>query len=127
MSKSKYTVIAGLASVKTTGEPVFVKGFELRSNLFGDGQERVAIVIRPVVTQNGIDYRKEEIPVEELETRHEQVKRNIEFEQFVQTLRQESEAKRYALPTELREALEKNGQPPALNPSTKVNTKIEVA
>lgn len=116
MSKSKLKVQKGLAYVITTGEPVFVKGFGTTTNLFGD-TETVAYVVRPVLTQlNGIEYRKEELPLEELETRYEQAKRNTEFEQsiatlrialeeHIKTLRIEAEEKRYALPQEMKKAL----------------------
>lgn len=105
MSKSKYKVTKGLAQVITTGEPVFVKGFGQRTDLFGDN-ETVATVIRPVVTQNGIEHKREEIPLEELETRHEQFKRNLEFDSFARGLQEEAEAKRYALPEKTKQFLQ---------------------
>ena len=113
MAKSKFKVTEGLAQLITTGEPVFVLGFSERRNQFEE-VEKTAIVIRPVVTQNGIEHREETIPLDQLETRFEQAKRTIEFEamktvefeQAVQKLREEAENKRYALPVGVKQLLE---------------------
>ena len=108
LTRSKFKVTEGLAQLITTGEPVYVRGFaDAVLNPESESPEtiKVAIVSRPVVTQNGIIHQEEEIPLVELETRFEQVKRNIEFEQYVQTLREEAEAKRYSLPAGVKEAL----------------------
>lgn len=131
MSKSKLKVQKGLAHVITTGEPVFVKGFGANTNLFGE-TEPIAYIIRPVLTQtNGIEYRKEEIPLEELETRYEQAKRNVEFEQsiaalrvgleeHVKTLRIEADDKRFALPEQMKKALtDFQATNPSVNPKIK--------
>ena len=106
MAKSKFKVTKGLANAITTGEPVFVKRFYTDI----DTGEEYALIVRPVVTQNGIEHREEAIPTEQLETRYEQAKRALEFEQFVQAIREEAEQKRYALPTGIKKMLEKNGQ-----------------
>lgn len=101
MSDSKYKVTKGLAQISITGEPVWVKSIG----------EDTAEVIRPIAGQNGIVYSDETLPLEILETRYKGAKRVIEFEDFVQTLRQEAEAKRYQLSpvttSQLQNALEK--------------------
>ena len=111
MSKAKYTVKKGLAQIITTGEPVFVKGFTTRENLPFTEREDYAVIVRPVVTQNGIEYRGEEFPLEQLETRFEQAKRTVEFESFVQDLREDAANKRYVLSADSKAALKANAQP----------------
>ena len=111
MSKAKYTVKKGLAQIITTGEPVFVKGFTTRENLPFTEREDYAVIVRPVVTQNGIEYHEEEFPLEQLETRFEQAKRTVEFESFVQDLREDAANKRYVLSADSKAALKANAQP----------------
>ena len=111
MSKAIYTVKKGLAQIITTGEPVFVKGFTTRENPPFTEREDYAVIVRPVVTQNGIEYREEEFPLEQLETRFEQAKRTVEFESFVQDLREDAANKRYVLSADSKAALKANAQP----------------
>jgi hypothetical protein len=114
MSKAKYTVKKGLAQIITTGEPVFVKGFTTKEFPLTQATSETreyAIVTRPVVTQNGIEYREEEFPLDQLETRFEQAKRTVEFESFVQDLREEATNKRYVLSADSKAALKANAQP----------------
>ncbi len=107
MSKAKYRVIPGaLAQITLTGEPVFVHAIDPEV----EGAERLAVITRPVVTQNGIEYRSEQVALELLETRFEQAKRTVEFENFVQDLREEANNKRYALTPPQQAALLNNGQ-----------------
>jgi hypothetical protein len=107
MSKSKYKITAGLHYVITTGEPVFVKAV-------GDG---AAICRRPVVGQDGLRYVEESFPVEELETKYEQVRRNIDVDLMNMELRQEAEERLY----KLQEADLLGKQPQAKNPSAKMS------
>lgn len=114
MSKAKYTVKKGLAQIITTGEPVFVKGFTTKAFPLTEATVEIreyAIITRPVVTQNGIEYREEEFPLEQLETRFEQAKRTVEFESFVQNLREDAANKRYVLSADSKAALKANAQP----------------
>jgi hypothetical protein len=98
LSKSKYKVTKGLAQVITTGEPVFVTSTD----------EQSAGVVRPVVTQNGVEYREETFPLEQLETRFEAAKRSVEFDGFLQDLREEAQNKRYSLSAGMKAALKAN-------------------
>ena len=78
MSKPKFKVTKGLAFVITTGEPVYVTGLE------GD----LATVTRGVGGENqGPTYIEETFPVEQLETRHEQIKRNMEYAEYAEELK----------------------------------------
>jgi hypothetical protein len=111
LAESKYKISKGLAHLVITGEPVFVNDIYTMA----DGGE-YANVVRPVVTQNGIEHRTETFPTAQLETRHKQAKRNIEYEQFIQSLREEAENKRYALTRGMKEALQ-SATPKPQNPS----------
>jgi hypothetical protein len=115
LSKSKFRLTKGVALIQTTGEPLFVTGFTTKQNLYGESVE-YANVIRPVATTNGIEYREDTFPCEQLETRHAQLKRNVELEEFVNTLREEANARRYSLSQALRQSLEKMNPPQANNP-----------
>lgn len=110
MSKSKSKITKGLAFVKTTGEPVYVLGFSERRDLFNNVIP-VANVVIGTVTQDGIQHKVEDFDVDMLETRYDQVKRDAErtvlFEQLLQTLREKAEAKRFALPSGIKEAIQK--------------------
>lgn len=114
MSKSKYKVVKGApAFVVITGEPVYVKELTATSP-HGDPEEG-AKVVRAVVTSEGIVYRHEYFPLEELETRFEQAKRHVEFEEFAEGLRRDAENRMYSLsPNQLKAV--KAAQ--AKNPST---------
>ena len=98
MARSKFKLPRnGIAQVIATGEPVFVKDY---------GTE-LATVTRAIVTQNdGIIYRDELFPVNQLETRYAQAKRNVELEEYVVGLRKQAEARMFALPKQMRLALE---------------------
>jgi hypothetical protein len=105
-TKSKFKVTRGLAHIVTTGEPVFVTDFVNEQDEFGR-TTTYAKVIRAVVTgTDGIQHREERFPLEQLETRFEQAKRGVEFEAYIQELREEQEKKRYAMPTGMKQALE---------------------
>ncbi len=107
MSKSKYTIKEGeIAQINITGEPVLVQSIGAEPL---DGN-RLAVIIRPVVTQNGIEYRTEQIDFALLETRFEQAKRTVEFESFVQDLREDAANKRYVLSADSKAALKANAQ-----------------
>lgn len=121
MSQSKFKVQKGLAYVITTGEPVYVKSFS------AEGNQTAANVVRAIVGHNGIYHEHESFPVEQLETRFSQGKRNadyekflvplkVEIEQLVQSEREGAEAKRFALPDHIRQALQ-NVKYQAANPS----------
>jgi hypothetical protein len=118
LSKSKSKVTTGLAFIKTTGEPVYVRDFDSRTDLFGQVIPE-AVVVRGVVTQNGIVHQTERFDVEQLETSYDQTRRNaqrtVEFEETLQALREKAETKRYALPTDVRNALIRHQ---AQNPSS---------
>ena len=108
MPKAKYTVKEGeIAQVSITGEPVFVHQIGPEPTV----GERLAVITRPVVTQNGIEYRTEQIDLVLLETRFEQAKRTVEFESFVQDLREDAANKRYVLSADSKAALKANAQP----------------
>lgn len=108
MSRAKYTVKEGeIAQVSITGEPVFVHQIGSEPTV----GERLAVITRPVVTQNGIEYRTEQIDFALLETRFEQAKRTVEFESFVQDLREDAANKRYVLSADSKAALKANAQP----------------
>lgn len=108
MSKSKRQIKKGINFIVTTGEPVFVQGFQSTKNLFGDDIQEAAVV-RGVVTQNGIEHRLEYFPTEQLETAFVQAQRSaertVQFEEMIQTLREKAESKRYALPVHVHDAL----------------------
>lgn len=107
MSKARFTIKKGeLAQMKTTGEPVFITALYQKDN------EEYAIINRPVITSEGVRHSQEDVSVELLETRFEQAKRNVEYENFVQDLRDEATNKRYALSTASREILAANGPLP---------------
>jgi hypothetical protein len=96
MSRSFYKVTKGLAQVITTGEPVFVK--EINNDY--------ATVVRAIITQNdGIIHREELFPIDQLETRFAMAKRNVDFEQFVNELRQEAAGKQFSMSKQLELAL----------------------
>jgi hypothetical protein len=107
MSKSKYKITAGLHYVITTGEPVFVRAVE-------DGS---ATVRRPVVGADGLRYDTEKFPVDELETKYEQVRRNIDVNVMNMELQQEAEERMY----KLQEADLLGKQPQAKIPSPKMS------
>ena len=99
MSRSKFRVAKGLAQVISTGEPVFVKDIDAES----------ATVVRAIVTQNdGIVYREELFPIEQLETRFENAKRAVELEAYVVKLRRDAQEKEFNLPAQMKRALEQN-------------------
>ena len=105
LSKAKFTIKKGeLAQMKTTGEPVLVTALYQKDN------EEYAIINRPVVTSEGIRHSQEEVPVPLLETRFEQAKRTVEFESFVQDLREDAANKRYVLSADSKAALKANAQ-----------------
>ena len=81
MSKSKFKVQPGLAFVITTGEPVYVLNIT-------DGK---ADVVRPVTGEAGTRHEYEAFPLDQLETRHEQIKRNMEYAEYAEALRSEME------------------------------------
>jgi hypothetical protein len=86
-----------LAQVISTGEPVFVK----------DLDEESATVIRAIVTQNdGIVYREELFPIEQLETRFENAKRGVELEAYVVKLRRDAQEREFNLSGQMKKALE---------------------
>ena len=97
MSESKYRVTKGLAQIITTGEPVYVLGFE----------GEYAIVTRPVATQNGIEHKEERFLLEQLETRNSQVKREFKLRNYVRALEEEAQQKMYQLPAPTAKELQK--------------------
>jgi len=108
LSRSKFKVTKGPAFFIAPGEPVFVK------EVNGD----TASVVRLVLTQNSSEYIDETYPVDQLETRYEQAKRAIEFEEFLQELREDAQKKRFALPAQMKLALENNaGKVQSINQS----------
>ena len=106
MSKSKFKIAKGLALVQITGEPVFVKKLVERENPFTHEPEEVAEVVRAIVTSEGIVYRTDAFPTEELETRIAQAKRDIEFKVAANELVAAAEDKQYDLSKAQRKALE---------------------
>lgn len=102
MSKPTYKLTLGLAHVITTGEPVYITGIHT------DGADEYANFVRPVITQNGIEYRTETMHVAQLETPHAQIKRKLEFDEFVQDLQMKFQEKRYALSNSAKVAIEKH-------------------
>ena len=97
MSKPKFKVSKGLAFVITTGEPVYVQSIEGNN----------ALITRPITTDEGIVHQEETFSLEQLETRHEQIKRNLEYSEYAEELKMEIEEKLYNL----------SNKPQASNPS----------
>lgn len=97
MSKHKSKITKGPAQVVITGEPVYVKElFTLTDSTTGDSTP-AARVIRAKVGTEGLVYINDQFPVEELETRLDYTKRQMEYEQAVDKLRYENEQERYSL------------------------------
>lgn len=105
MSKNKFTLTYGLAHIKVTGEPVYITHF-------GAGD---ASVIRPVVTQNGVEYRQDVFPISQLETPLAKVKRELQMQEDVRDLQEKLQEKRYRLSPAKVKALQ------SINPSHKFN------
>lgn len=110
MANSKFKIQPNqLAFMRTTGEPVYV----LSLSQPGDGVNEVhATIVRPVVTPNGIEHNQENVLAALLQTRFKKACEDLVFEQFVESLRDEVERKRYALPAKMQQALTQ-----AINPS----------
>jgi hypothetical protein len=77
LSKPKFKVQNGLAFVITTGEPVYVINID-------NGK---ADVVRPVTGDHGTSHVYEAFPLDQLETRHEQIKRNMEYAEYAEGLK----------------------------------------
>lgn len=105
MSKPIYKLTGGLAHVITTGEPVYINGF--------DDDLGVVFLTRPVVTQNGIEYRNETFPVDQLESPYAKAKRSLEFEEFVQDLHEKMQEKRFGLTAVQKKAMEAQATDPS--------------
>ena len=120
MAKSKFKLGKGLAQIVITQEPVFIRSFTSRFNPLTDETEEAALVTRGVVTDNGIIYRQETFPIDELETIHEYAKRRVAFEQFVRELQFKSEEEAYSMNNAQLAAVKKvvaqaKGKEPALD------------
>jgi hypothetical protein len=97
----------GLAFIILSGEPVFVNSIETTEAGF-----LVARTTRGVMGQDGINYRSETFPVEQLETRYSQLKRGVETDVLLMDLREAADEKRYSLsPQQAKTVLQ------AVNPS----------
>lgn len=125
MSKSKFKVQKGLNFIATTGEPVWVSGFGTRPTV-DEQNETIAYITRGVVRPNGIDHVDEEFPYEQLETIYKRAEREVEIQEFVQTLREDAQNKRYTLPANMKEVLEQaKAKHQALNPSSQRELSFE--